>query len=527
MTETNMPATVSLGYYTRVLRRGWLWLVSGALLGILAALTTLQLLPPQATATALVSLNVITSDPFSSSRPANALIDVPAEAQVASSTAVAQRASAILSDQGSDVSAQDIRSSVEATPVASTTLLRISSTQRSQDDARAIADAVATAYIDFRGEQASARIDRTLEASLRRLDPLQEELSQLNRTITNADAVSVERAQAEAERALVSSEISALFATTAELRAIDTTAGVVLDKAAETPIQWAPRPAFILGSGLIVGLGLGIIVAFLANALRPRVRDARDVPASNGSPVLGTLPSRQVTIPASQEDERQLRAVREQIWARLASSSHVGVLGVTDAEDGAHATELGLNLAWLLAGTGARVEYVAVHGWPPEGQAVSFGSLGLQRPQGEGARRWTSSTRPTFSIHMPEDRAAQSGEPIGPGLRSEIARGRDEKLIVLPITGQTGQDGRFAGYGIADVAIVVAERAVTRPGALYTTCSDLREFDVEVLGTVLVHRARQARRELPVDFEERHAAKTHPDSAPTSDRRYDGMHRQL
>ena len=70
---------VELGHYTRVLRQRWPLVVLGMLLGVLGGLGYLAVAPQHVQATAVVNLNVISSEPFNDTRPESQLIDAGVE----------------------------------------------------------------------------------------------------------------------------------------------------------------------------------------------------------------------------------------------------------------------------------------------------------------------------------------------------------------------------------------------------------------------------------------------------------------
>src|SRR3954451_20867577 len=87
-------ASLEMGYYWAVLRRHWLLVVLGALIGLSVAVLYLFVAGRSVTASTSVDVKVVTSDPFNVQRPPSDLISPETEVQKATSAPVLEAAAA-------------------------------------------------------------------------------------------------------------------------------------------------------------------------------------------------------------------------------------------------------------------------------------------------------------------------------------------------------------------------------------------------------------------------------------------------
>ncbi len=484
MEHAQSEAGVPLSHYTRVLGRRWWAILFCALLGPGIAATYLILVPQQATATTTVSINIITNDPFNLARSASGLIDLEGEAQVASSSLVAERVAATLT---ADLSSADVRRAVEVVGVRDTSILRISATAEDENGSREMADTVAREYLSYRSEQAQARIERSLESSRERLGVLRGELSAANEAqraaaaAKDADGIS----QAETDRSLILAEISSLTEQIASSQAVDTTAGSVLNPASRNAVMWSPARNLVLLTGLLVGLGVGVLAAFALNALGSRVRSGQDVARNGGRTVLGELSSKHAQVPPEGADLEEMRAIRERMLADPHSSLEVGVCAVIDETRSGAAADVAINLAYVMAQTGLAVEFVSVDGsddllW----HAVD--RFRMQRdPVSETGDRYQSQAYPNFSLFIPPT-GGDKAEPISQAVRAELDARRGTSLLIVGLPPLTSEATRLSACRLADAIVIAAAKRGTRMAQMQRIAADVRQMGGYLMGTILV-----------------------------------------
>lgn len=481
---------MSLSYYWGVLLRRWRAILVCVLLGLWAAIALVWVVPQQATGTAIVSVNIISTDPFNLSRSASGLLDIESETQIASSAAVADRVAEAL---GGEMTANDVRSAVEVLGVNETSIIRVSATADAADEARAMADTVATEYLAYRSGQAQARIDRTLQSARTRLESLRADLADANEREATAAAAEDDDAlnQAETDRSLITLEITSLLSQLATTEAIDTTAGSILTPADRSQVSLSPPVGLLLVTGVLVGLGIGVLVAFMLNARGGKVRSARDVANSGGHAVVGELTGRMAHMPAQGRDLEQHRAIRETLLADPRFNGENGVCVVADLAGIGSAADVPLNLASTMAEVGLPVQLVGI-GMSRQLLTHAVEGFGL-RPERhiDGVTFYASQTMPGFRVvDVGASSDAGALEPISRVVREEIRTRRDKTVVVLAVPPEASAATKLAALRLSDVVLFIVGARVTSVTAIRRTAQDASRVGGQVVGSVLVGRNR-------------------------------------
>ena len=453
MEQRNDEPGIDLRHYAEVLARKWWVVLLATLLGFGAGVATLVALPTQASATATVSLNLITSDPFDVSRPVSELIDPAGEAQVASSYAVAERAAEGL---GQEWDAFEIRQATEVVGVTDTAVLRITATSDSAENARAIADASATAFLAYRSELAQSRIERRLEQSEARLAELRDELRQVNERLAQVESGSEAAVQAESDRSLINLEIDALASQLATARGIDTNGGTVLNPAAEGRVEYSPSALLLVGTATMAGLGLGILLAFLLHAMRPRVVSEYDVIANGGVEALGFIDRSNGAVAPRGDDLAVYREIRERLLAGGLLPDGRGLLAVLPTHAQGASSGVAVTLAHVLAQSGMRTTFVALRADDDEVGLVRDALNLHQADATESGSHYVSHEVPGFSLFVPRQHG--DDEPFSAEARREIAARRSDSLVVITAPQEYGRASRLAAARLADATVLLVAR---------------------------------------------------------------------
>jgi len=294
---TSETASLGFGSYLRTLRAQWRWIVACTLVGLLAGIGYLVLVPQAVTATTTLNLNAITSEPFSSLRPASGLIDGKTESDIARSHVVATAAKQKL---GAGYTASDIRDATSVSIADGATVIRIMFTARTAELAIDGSNAVSRAYLDFRQAQAAERITTIVDGLNERITTLNGELVKANLKIGASPRTSDAYAQALSQQQQILTELDGLLSSRNSLQSIDTASGTVLTAAEDYPLDTEPSKSLVLLTGVMAGLVLGVIVAFARGPLVRRARSGRDVAFALDAPLL-TRRSRGGAIPAAED----------------------------------------------------------------------------------------------------------------------------------------------------------------------------------------------------------------------------------
>ncbi len=279
---------------------------------------------------------------------------------------------------------------------------------------------------------------------------------------------------------------------------IDTSGGTVLTKPSILPVAVSPSRSTVLAGGGAVGLVLGLILAFVVDRLARRVRDDRDVRRAGASGILTRFSSTSATVPASGGDVDDVRVLRERTLALLGGTGSAGgagrggsgVVAVLDATHGVHESDVPVNLALSLAGSGARVSLLLV-GYASLLSERLTGDLGLSPtvgPDGVGAT-FECARVPGVRVHQ----VSSTSEDLDTGrsartIFAELLADRD--VVVVAVGNQTSHGTQLTAARNADVVLLLADETVHRAD-LTRTAEELAAVGSPVGGLVLVPRQRK------------------------------------
>lgn len=269
-----------MAYYLQVLRRRWVYLVAGLMVGVLLGVGFLLAWPRSVTASAVVELAIITSDPFGLDRAPSSLLDVGTEQQVARSYLVAEGAAERL---GGELTPAQVRAGSEATVGSQGTVVTIRFTASREELARAGADALAQSYLEARGAQVEGRITDQLNALEERLLELETEQADLLEAADSADGANP---LVESRDQLIRNEIQALVQQRTNLNSVSTSGGRILTSAQAGEVAYAPSRSTVIAAAAMAGLLGGLVLAFARQRFSHRVADVAEVESATGAAVL-------------------------------------------------------------------------------------------------------------------------------------------------------------------------------------------------------------------------------------------------
>lgn len=315
MTEPGIPVR----RYREIFMAGWYWIVAGAMSGVVGAFAFMQTLTFQATATTVVNIEVISTNPFGLDRAASNFLDISTEVALAKSWQTAVLASERLNGE---LEPSQIREGTEVTAEATGTILRIAFTDPNQARAEEVADGVAAAYLDIRRSNAQVRATESAAAIDERLAQLSEELAVALEVLANTEAGTTEAAAADTDRQLITQEIESLVSERARLYHVAGTAGQIITPAGSNEVYFSPSRVVILAGGLMLGGVIGVALVFGADRWRRRITSAEELTSLTGIPVWRAEP----------HAPDEWRAAREMV--RLASEgiARLGVVYPSDSD---------------------------------------------------------------------------------------------------------------------------------------------------------------------------------------------------
>jgi capsular polysaccharide biosynthesis protein len=471
-------STASLGFeqYITVLKRQWRVVAAATVLGALIAFVYLALASQVVTATTTINLNVITTEPFSAQRAASGLLDDATETAIARSHVVATRASEEL---GGAFTAAEIR---RASTVSTSSGAAVVTVDFEADTAaRAIkgADAVASAYLSFRSDQAQERIDVMVSSLTERIDALNTTLGEVNQQLASADPSSVAYAQATTQRQQILTELDGLLSERNGLQSVDTTGGIVLSAAEDNELGYAPGRTVTLLTGAAGGFVLGIIAAFVWNVFDRRLRNSREVSRVLGAPVFATVDARREDVPATREAADALRVTRERLLVDIYLGSTVLVI---DATHGVETSPTAVNLAVVTAQAGHDVQVIV-----PEASDDFFAHLRAALDLKRGAdRRSVSRTVPSLRVFAATDSGdeRQGDLLLTNQTHAAIDDAGEEALTFLLLSSKAHPASILAGIRLAGSVVVVTRENDTTSSELRWIREEADGLDTPVLGAI-------------------------------------------
>ena len=502
------PDSFELSDYLGVLRRRW-WLIVGVLcIGLLGAAAYYETAPRTYTASASVYVTATGagSNQVQNGRT-NGTVNMDNEAQLVQSYTVAAIAARNLH---STLSPSDLVKNVSVTVPPNSQVLQISCTASSAAGSATCVRAFAKAYLQNRSITAASALKAQLQTLQAKVQSLQQNSAKLSGQIRLLPPNSTQRASAAAELRSDNSQLNGLNNQVAALTAqeANSSGGYIITDATIPSSPTSPKAALILPGGLLVGLLIGLIAAFIADRRDTRVHSARDVEGYLDLPVLLSIPAKksdpQLTLVSPRSRTGQLFSeLAHDVAAALGEGNHVvAVVGTTADRSGSVAAT---NLASTLARTHGDVLLVC---------ADVFGSTAAQM-LGLGDGRGLSellAEKATLSevTRQPADNPRL--KVITPGLdpaavlyhlqydlTSRVAHllRTEARYVIIEVSAAMDAEGAetFALAEFADAALVVVELSRSRRAEVTDCVRRIARLRTPVLGAIVL--SPLSRKRLP------------------------------
>ncbi|MFE5819642.1 hypothetical protein ACFQ6S_40320 [Streptomyces sp. NPDC056479] len=243
----------------------------GIALGLLGALLLMQLRAGSYTSTGEVLVRS-TVDPFSTYGVSlDNQVSMGTEQQIALSATVADRAAGALREPSrADALLKELR--VSNPP--HTQILRFEYTAGTSKRAARVTNAFVDAYLADRKERTDATVARMTSMLKRQVAPL----------------IKKNTAEGGKGSPALREQINALQKRISDFESRDTTGGDVVRKAEPPKHPVGPGRVTLMGLGLMSGLVLAMVIAWLRSTLEPRIRSVGEVEGALGAPVLAIIP---------------------------------------------------------------------------------------------------------------------------------------------------------------------------------------------------------------------------------------------
>jgi capsular polysaccharide biosynthesis protein/MinD-like ATPase involved in chromosome partitioning or flagellar assembly len=499
MNPVPRPDSFEAADYVGVLRRRWWIALALMIVGLVGAFGYVTVAPKVYSATA--SVNVVPtaadqSNAVAGSRTAGATVNLDTQAQVVTSTAVATLAGKMMH---SPLTTWQLAQQVGVTVPPNSSILDITCKASTAAGAATCANDFATSYLQNRQQSAVNFVNQQLKTLQSQISALNAQEAALSTKIATLSTNSPQRA---ADTAALDSDKSKLSKLTQDYantngQLANTNGGTVITKASPPGKPSSPKKLLILPSGLVAGLLIGLIVAFLVDRRDKRIHNAIHAERVLDLPALLDLPpgafGREVSIASPRSKTGQaFTDLAHGVAAALGEGNHV--VFVAGATPGPAGSVVAANLAVTLARTHSEVVLVCAN----MNSTVAPKLLGLG--EGEGLAELIAGNATVRDVVQ-----GPAGMPglwvITPGadpslafyhLQHDTARAlttqlrRDARFVI--IEAQAADDGAdtFALGEFADAAVVTIEVARTTKSEATECVRRLRQLRTPVLGAAIL-----------------------------------------
>lgn len=497
---------VRLQDHLAVFRRRWRLIALCAALAILAGLafafsqtkmysgTATVLLQPQQTLDGTTSNNSgVIMEPE----------EVATQADVIASVAVAER---VVDDLDLNVrDPQDLLDDITVTVVEDKRVVEVSALERRPKLAVDVANSFAEQYIEYveaRATESAVAVQDSINRALEKVDGQLDNVDDLLDDATGADRQELKAR--EAGLLFKRSQYETQLATLAASQATPLPGGEVLLRAEMPTSPAEPQPIRTALLALVIGLLVGVGVAYLRDRLDDAVRDEQRLrSAIGGRPILASIPSsdtessgRVGTLIAPQsplsEAYRTLNTnTRFLLAASKREADRGAVLLVTSAGPGEGKTSVATNLAVAAARIGLRVVVVDADLRRPS-VAERFGldvPVGLSDLLAAGGPPYPhlhevglNDLRVLASGSIPPNPAEMLASPLMSGVIDDLARNVD--LVIIDSAPVLRVADSLELIDQADLIMLVARRKVSRMHSLSAAADRIRQIGGNLSGCV-------------------------------------------
>ncbi|MGO9161585.1 MAG: Wzz/FepE/Etk N-terminal domain-containing protein [Streptosporangiaceae bacterium] len=357
MTISSRPASFELGDYLSALRRHLPLILVLTIAGALAGVGYAKAAPKTYTANALVQVAPLPNNANQVGGRTAGNVNMDNEAQALQSGAVASLAARQLH---SPLTPQQLVKTVTATVPPNSTFLQVGCSASSAAGAARCANAFASAYLLHRRTSAASVLQATLTSVQARIAYQQGAIQRLKVALKHLHGPA-QRLPVQLRLSSASLSIKALQATVASAQPLlqslshnNAAAGSIVTTATPPTSPSSPRLLLLGPSGLLIGLLIGLVLAFWLDRRDKRVHSVRDVERYLDVPVLLDAAPRKsgqrfgLASPRSRTGQA-FTELAQYIATSLGEGSHVLLVAGTAA--GAGGSVAAANLAATLART--------------------------------------------------------------------------------------------------------------------------------------------------------------------------------
>ena len=339
--------TLTLTDLNRIPLHRWRLVGSLGLIGLLAAVGYVLLVPTTVDASAVLAVRPVVTDAFTSSGVgADRSVNMNVESGIATSTGVVQKIAAEIGKEELEV-----REALTVEVPTGGQILRLVYTARTADEAVKTVNLAAATYLETRRAMYEEQRSLMLKSYDESIAKVVAEQQAVQRRTTSTNQGTADAALAELPG--INNQLAQLSNSRTEIASIDVSPGWVTQSAEPSLVSTGVNRLLYLVAGMLGGLLLGVVLSYLREATNRRVRTAADAQEASGLPLLGTVRRRgfRVGAHAVDADVRYVAmAIAERFGAKVPTP--VVVIASRAVED---TTLLTASLAVALAADGRDV----------------------------------------------------------------------------------------------------------------------------------------------------------------------------
>jgi capsular polysaccharide biosynthesis protein/MinD-like ATPase involved in chromosome partitioning or flagellar assembly len=503
MIDSPSADSFEISDYVGVLRRRWKVIAAWTLIGTMAAAAYLVVGPKAYTATAsvYVTSNAANTEAVLGSKTTT-VINMDNEAQIVTSTSVAKVAMQALH---SPLTPQAIVKQVAVTIPANTQILQISCSDSTPRKAAVCANAFANAYLATRQATAAAKVTAEIKADQAREKTLETRSLKLQAQISGLKSGSAQATAAHESLANIVTQLSPLRSAIAALGASNNyQAGYIITAASRPGTPSSPRKLLYGPGGLMAGLLIGLILAFLVDRGDDRIHSAQEVERFLRIPALLTMTKPPATLwsalpPPSSVPGREFGELARTTASTLGDGAHV--ILVVGASPTSWTSVVAANLAAALARTRSNAVLVYTSTQESRAPALLGVSASVRRGFADLAVRAAAATQVAQqSSVVPELKVVAPGTDTGAledvqydaARRAMVALKDDAHYVIIDAGNAEGGISGLAEF--ADAAILVAEIGNTTVGQVAECAKRLHRLRTDVLGAAVLPELDRASR---------------------------------
>ena len=373
--EPTPTGSVELRDYLTVFKRQLALILAIMVLGAAAAAAYSFRRTPVYDSTSTVLVRAITTNAFDPGQRIDQQLNMFNQRQLAQSEPVAAVAAKSLETTATPT---QLLEHVRVDVPANSQILRVHYSDTVPLTAQRGADAFAKAYLAFREADARTQASTSQRSIQKDVARLQKDASAAEKAISDPNADSNARQAAQARLTSINNRLQPLLAQLNGFLSLDFTPGTVIAAADLPGSPASPNHRLDVGIGLLVGLFLGVVLAFVRDRTDDRLRGREDLAERLDRPVLATIPplskrvrqegklrwsrrNRDSLVTLEQPNSpaaESYRTLRTRM-ARLAAQLDINSVMVVSAGVGEGKSTTAANLAVVLAETGKDVLLVS------------------------------------------------------------------------------------------------------------------------------------------------------------------------